>query len=379
MSIEKLFTNRLGAFFTTALFAMGIVLMVFGFSGSRPVGAADPITIDWSDISPTVPGTPDFVVNDDIAPEDNTYFAAGPNPHLDPYHGLGSPAGGLDGFTSQFFPNVGNTTVDITIYYSNNNFDDVTLEGPDLYRPGVDPNPDIRVTGEWVIRVNRDNAGIRTPTTLVISFSEPVYMDEYIVGSLSAVTGSHEHAIIRAFESANATGPVVKASSFINISNLTDCSTLLLDQCVATGKTYINELSNIAVDPDLNDAGGDGLYDNVGSAADDGLYHVYGVIAQPLGYGRAKLVYGDQPIRSIAASYFPTSINDDDPFTDTGYTDQWVSTIAAPYTFTPLGPLAVTGMEASVSVQSTGLVVIGLAMVLVAATGSLALRRRTLS
>jgi hypothetical protein len=377
MSVEELFTTRFRTFFTTALLVIGITVIVWGLSGSRPVGAADPITIDWSDISPDISPDPDFDENDDIAPADDTFFSGAANPHLDPYHGLGSSTGGLDGFTSQFFPNVGNSDVDITIYYSNNNYDGPTLEGPDLYNPEDNPNPDIRVTGDWTIRINRDNVGSRTPTTMVLSFSEPVFMDEYIVASLSTVASSHEHAIVRAFASADATGPVVKASGFINISNLENCDTLLLDQCVDDGPTHTNLLSNVTVDPDLIDAGGDGVYDNVGSAADDGLYHTFGEISQPVGYGRVKLVYGTQAIRSIAVSFFPTSNSNPDPFTDTAYTDQWISTIIAPYSFTPEGPpTAISLGQISISAENTGLVIVVLAFVMMASVSGLTFRKR---
>ncbi|MFZ0544688.1 MAG: hypothetical protein WAM60_04590 [Candidatus Promineifilaceae bacterium] len=307
------------------------------------------MTIHWDDISPDISPDPDFVINDNISPEVDTYFSSDTDPHLDPYHGLGSSTGGVNGFSSQFFPNAANSGVDITIYYSDNNYDGPTLEGPDLYEPVIDPNPDIRVTGEYVMRVNRDIGGTRTPTTVVISFSEPVFMDEFIVGSLSDVDFSYEHAIVRAFASDDATGPVVKASGFINISDLENCDTLLLDQCVATGPINTNLLSNVAVDPDLIDSNNDGVYENVGSVADDGLYHVYGVIAQPDGYGRVKLIYGSDPIQSIAASYFPTISSDPDPFTDTVYTDQWISAIVAPYTFTPQIPSAISLGEATVT------------------------------
>jgi hypothetical protein len=268
--------------------------------------------------------------------------------------------------------------VDLTVYYSNNNWDDDVLEGPDLYQPGaLNPNPDRRVTGQYVLRMTRDHVGARTPTTVVLSFSQPVFIDEYLIASLSTVGVSHEHAIIRAFATNDATGPVVKASEFINISNLATCvGTLLLDQCVDEGPTPTNLLSNVAIDPDLTDGDNDGTYENTGTVDDDGVYHVYGIIAQPDGYGRVKIVYGDEPIQSIAASFFATSNAAPNPFADTNYTDQWISTIIAPHSFTPQDPTVITLNQATTSQANTGLLIVAFALVVIATLTGWAFRPR---
>jgi hypothetical protein len=206
-----------------------------------------------------------------------------------------------------------------------------------------------------------------------------VFLDEFLIGSLSIVGASHEHAIVRAFGSEDATGPVVKANDLINISNLNDCTTLLFTLCDLAGPITSNSLGNIVVDPDLTD-GGDGDYDNVGTVADDGLYHVYGDINQAAsGYGRFKVVYTTDAIQSIAVSFFPTSTANANPFTDTAYTDQWISTIVAPHSFTPESPTAITLNKKTVTVQNTGLIVLGLALITLAALSVVVVRRQSIA
>ncbi|MDJ0756476.1 MAG: GEVED domain-containing protein [Ardenticatenaceae bacterium] len=322
--------------FQLCLFFVVVVLLLLV---SGPTLAA-PIrfSVNWDDLSPDVSGTPDFTMNEANPSEIDTHFSSDANPHKDPFHGLGSASGGLTGFASQTFTNVNNSGVNMTVYYSRNNYDGGTLEGPDMYGPtsctGCNgENPDRRVSGEWALRMTRDHIGTRTPTTVVISFSEPILMEEFIVASMSLVGSSRENAILRAFATADATGPVVKATEFINISNLSDDSTLLHDYGDDTGPVQSNALGNIAVELDgITDANSDGVFESVGSAGDDGLYHIYGVNNQNTGaYGRAKWVYTGQPIRSIAVSFFATGTAS---FTDFSYTDQWISTIFAPFTFT---------------------------------------------
>jgi hypothetical protein len=358
------------------LIVLGLALMVCGVAGYRAVGAATQLLINWGDLTPNINPNPDFLENAPIASETDTYFSIAANPHLDPYHGLGSSTGGLSGFSSQIFPNVSGSGVTMTVYYSDNNWDDHTLEGPDLYQPGPDPNPDRRVTGEYGLRINRDHVGTRTPTTVVLVFSQPVHMDEFLIGSLSRVDGSYEHAVARAFASNNATGPVVKASGFVNISNLSTCATLLFNLCVDDGPFPTNLLSNVVIDPDLTDGNADGVYDNVGSVSDNGIYHVYGSIVQPSGYGRVKLIYGTEYVQSIAVSFFPTSDANGSPFTDTDYTAQWISAIVAPHTFTPQGATAITLSQGSASVQNPGLFILGVALIVLAVVSVLTLRQR---
>lgn len=374
---KEMFVAKLGFKTATTLLFIGVAVLLVGVNGPQAVLAAVQVTLNWGDLSPLLSPDPDFNQNTPIGAEDDTYFSAAPNPHTDPYHGLGSATGGLNGFSSQSFPNVASSGLDMTVYYSNNNWDGNILEGPDLYMPGVsNPNPDRRVTGEYVVRMTRDHVGTRTPTTIVLVFSEPVYMDEYLVASLSIVDASHEHAIIRAFATADATGPVVKASELINISDLDTCAPLLLDQCVNEGPTPSNALTNVEIDPDMIDANNDGVYENVGTASDDGLYHVYGDITQPDGYGRIKVVYGLTPVRSIAVSFFATSTANANPFTDTAYTAQWISTIVAPHTFTPAEETAITLSQSSATVKNPEFFAFGSALILLALITIVVLRRR---
>jgi hypothetical protein len=306
-------------------------------------------------------------------------------PHTDPYHGLASATGGVTGFASQTFTNAAVSGVDMVVYYSRNQHDGMTgdvLEGPDLYGPPSctfptcnDVNPDRLVTGEWALRVTRDYTDARTPVTVVLSFSAPVYLYEFIVGSLSEVSGSYEHAIVRGFSSADATGPVVKASGLINISNLTDGSTLINGFWDPTGPTTSNGLANLAVEPSLIDSNADGVYENIGDGTDDGVYHLYGAGLQTSDpttshYGRAKWVYGDAPVRSIAISYFPTSTANGTPFDDTTYTEQWISAIFAAVAFSEEAPTAVTlqNINATAATNTFLIIIMTLVLLLIGAS-----------
>lgn len=372
------------ALLALSLLLLGITLLAQGAGTSLAAPNAQFI-LRWDDLSPDLPAVPDFVINDANPSEINTNFSGAADPHKDPYHGLGSSTGGLSGFDSQVFTNSSGSGLTLTVYYSRNNHDGNALEGPDLYGPFVqnvrDPNPDRRVTAVWDLRMTRDHIVQRTPTTVVFSFSAPILMDEFIVASLSTVSASHEHAITRAFLTADATGPVVKATQFINISDLNDGSTLLNGLWDPTGPLTVNALTNVAVDPDLVDSNNDGVYENVGSAADDGVYHVYGVGSQSASrYGRVKLVYG-QPVRSIAVSFFPTSTANANPFTDTAYTDQWISTIVAPFVFSPYSPTAVSLQHVAVNdgLSPAGVVWILLFLLVALSAAGLAWSRRRLT
>jgi hypothetical protein len=292
-------------------------------------------TIQWDSIG--------WNQNQAIAPELTPYFDQA-NHVKNPFSGLGSSSGGVNNFASQSFTDVAGSGVDMTVYHSRNNYDGSTLEGPDLYNPVDNENPDRRVTGESALRVTRDNtldSGIYHPVTVVLSFSQPVTFEEFLLGSLSVVGSSNENVVVRAFASDDATGPVVKASAFRNVSDLQDGSTLLHGQWDTGGPDWgaVNELSNIDVDPDLTlDA--NGVATDVGDAGDDGIYHIIGMGNQnDRRYGRAVLEW-DTPVQSVAASFFPSSGNDFDSYDPT---DQWVSAILAPYTFTPV-PEPSTGL-----------------------------------
>lgn len=257
------------------------------------------------------------------------------------YSGLGSSTGGVANFASQSFTNIDGSGVDMTVHFSRNNYDGnnpaTDLEGPDLYNPVDNPNPDRRTTGESALRVTRDlttTGGIIHPVPFVISFSQPVTFEEFLLGSLSVVGSSHENVVVRAFASDDATGSVVKASGFRNVSDLQDGSTLLHGQWDPTGPDHgiNNRLDNIDVDPDLI-LDSNGVATNTGSAADDGIYPLIGMGSQnDSRYGRAALEW-DTPVQSVAASFFPSSGNDFDSYDPT---TQWVSAIFAPFTFTPV-------------------------------------------
>ena len=116
-----------------------------------------------------------------------------------PYFGLASATGGITGFGSQSWPNVNGSGVNMTLYYSQNMTETGgprhgLADGPDLHGPTTaqtgGPNPDRRLTGAHALRLNSDRQGTPTPATMVISFSEPVHLDQAIVGSLQQLAGS---------------------------------------------------------------------------------------------------------------------------------------------------------------------------------------------
>ncbi len=113
-------------------------------------------------------------------------------------HGL-STSGGFSGFGYQTFNNVGGSGVAMTLYYSQNMMEsggllDGAQNGPNLFGPsGSGANggvhPDRRVVGPWNLRYNNDQAGTITPATVALSFSEPVFLNQMIVGHLAKVVG----------------------------------------------------------------------------------------------------------------------------------------------------------------------------------------------
>jgi len=114
-------------------------------------------------------------------------------------HGL-STAGGFSGFGYQTFNNVGSSGVAMTLYYSQNMMEsggllDGSLNGPNLFGPsGSGANggeqPDRRVIGPWNLRYNNDQAGTITPTSVGLSFSEPVFLNQVLIGNLAKVAGA---------------------------------------------------------------------------------------------------------------------------------------------------------------------------------------------
>ncbi|MGI8604629.1 MAG: choice-of-anchor A family protein [Verrucomicrobiales bacterium] len=113
------------------------------------------------------------------------------------YYGLASATGGVAGFGSQTWNNVSGSGVNMTLYVSQNMTEsNDQLQGPDLhgdipaYTGGV--NPDRRVPGHTALRFTSDQHGSTiAPATIVASFSEPVYINQAIWGSLSSLGGSN--------------------------------------------------------------------------------------------------------------------------------------------------------------------------------------------
>jgi hypothetical protein len=299
-----------GTFFTSAFGAYGQLVSL----------------INW--------GTVGFNENVALAPVTNTYVPAS-NPLSNPYFGLESSTGGISNFVSQTFTNVSGTGISMTVSFSRNNYDGPNLQGLDLYTGGE--NPDHHVSGINALRINRDL--IRTnaadpsysPVTVVLSFSQDVYLREYIVASLSTVGVAHENAFVRAFATADATGPVVKANYLENISDRTNSTGLLIDPLTASGTSpNVNSLANLGVNPALAlDSGG--VSTTVGTVADTGLYHAVGLGAQEdKKYGRMLLSWDSTPIRSIAYSTWASTTED---YASITYSNNNVSTIFAPVAF----------------------------------------------
>ena len=208
------------------------------------------------------------------------------------------------------------------------------------------------MTGEYTIRATRDftdnffdptlAVNVRTPFTIVLNFSQDIFMDELIIGSLSfirAAGGGYENATVRAFDGPNGTGNTVFASRFDNISALSDDLTLLHNQGVTTCDPVgpINALANVNMDPDLSYTPANGAANNLGTAADDGIYRAIGVGEQIGGnipisrYGRVLLAWQTTPIRSIAFSTWVTPGPND--FGNPIYTSGFHSVTFAPFTF----------------------------------------------
>lgn len=304
-------TNRLKA---PGLFKKALILG----SGAAALmavseAAAQSYTIDW--------GTIGWVANTASNGTDTSVVGGASSA----YYGLSSSTGGVTGFSSQTFTNYAGSGVDLTVHYSQNGYDNQTNDGPDRYSNTSGPavngeNPDRRVTGGETLRINSDLGGTLTPVTVVFSFSRPVYINQFIAGSISsAVNGGFEHAMVRAFASANATGPAVAATLYKNIS---DVEGPLLGQ--TTDPIRTNSLDNVRMDPSIA----------------DNTYHTIGTGAQAEGrYGRVELAWANQLVQSIALSHWATQetevVNGVTLPTFNGpLTKNWTSMLASPITFT---------------------------------------------
>ena len=145
-----------------------------------------PYTIDWSGLG----------VSQDVALNGTDTNLVNSSSAL---HGM-STAGGFSGFGFQTFSNVAASGVTMTTYYSQNMSEtggqyDGALRGPNLFGPSGSgasggEHPDRRVVGPWSLRFNNDQTGTITPSTVALSFSEPVFLNQVILGGLSQVAGA---------------------------------------------------------------------------------------------------------------------------------------------------------------------------------------------
>lgn len=275
-------------------------------------------------------GSLGFVEDQAIAAEVDTYVD-NVNYGANPYHGLATSTGGVGGWLFQSFDNVGGSGTTLTIHQSLNSTDAYNLEGASVYGQSGGDNPDCRVTGINTLRVNNDKTGTITPVTVVLSFSEPVTIQEFIVGSLSQIAADqYENIVVRAFTGQEATGATVAAATYTNISDLGNDITLSHGQgdpgCLATD----NLLANVIMAP----------------ASANQTFRVIGANYQSDNrYGRVKWSW-DFPIQSIAISTWLTSSN---LFTENNYVAGWHSILMAPVTFTPVSTFPVEWLDFAVT------------------------------
>ena len=253
-------------------------------------------TIDWSTIG--------FAQHEPLDGTDTKVVS--PSTYL---HGM-SNAGGFTGFGQQTFGNVAGSGLNMTVYYSQNmtgigGLSDGSNVGPSLHGPAgsgalAGPNPDRRVTGPWALRMTSDRNGAITPTTMGVSFSEPVFIDSVIVGGISTVLGKPEHALFRAFSGANGGGTLVPAETYENISDLNGPLLGSLSDPLT-----VNALSNVIMDPNPADR----VYWTIGDGAEESAR-----------YGRVRLRYNSTAAQSFALSTWAsppssqTGFDPDNPF-----------------------------------------------------------------
>lgn len=264
------------------------------------------VTLDWSAIP--------FQENETIPTAEDTYID--PVDYEDnPYHGFADPTGNIsDKWLEQYFANLNNSGIDVTLNFSPNSYDSGTLEGPDRYGPTGTDNPDCRVMGDVTLRMVNDRNGTITPFTAIISFSKPVIIEEFIVGSLSNVGSAYEHAVVRAFTEPVGQGQTVPASIYQNISNLDDDAALIHDQGNNACAIQNNDINNLLME----------------SPSANATYHVMGTNSQGSdNFGRIKFGW-NEPIQSIAMSTWMTGTADLD---DDNYLGSPHSVIFAPVSF----------------------------------------------
>lgn len=273
--------------------------------------------LDWSSLG--------FIEDEAISSEVDTYVD-NVNFDANPHHGFATSSGGVSGWLSQSFDDVGGSGISITIKNSLNHTDDV-LEGPSIYGDGAGSNPDCRVTGTNALRINNDKDAAFTPVTVVITFSAAVTIEEFIVGSLSIIgTDGFENIAVRAFTGVDGTGSTVAAAAYENVSDLDSDGSLdhgLGDlSCPATN----NQLSSVSM----------------ASPSANNTYHVMGVgLQDDSRYGRVKWEWSS-PIRSIAVS---TWITNTGSLIDPNYEYSYHSILISPISFSAATSFPVEWLE----------------------------------
>lgn len=265
-------------------------------------------TIDWSTIG--------FAENVDNPVHEDTYVD-NVDYEANPYHGFATSTGGITGnWQTQSFVNIAGSDVGITLNFSPNPIGSQgggTTTGPNLYGGTGGANPDCQVTGDDALRMVNDKQGTITPFTAILTFDEPVIIDEFIIGSMSQISSNFENGLIRAFTGPTGTGTTVPANTYQNISDLSDDSGLI-HSLGGTGCTTVNQLDNLELDP----------------GSSNNTYHFIGKNNQTSShYGRVKFGWST-PIQSIAFSTWMTATSN---FDDRTYTTAPHSVIFAPLTF----------------------------------------------
>lgn len=106
---------------------------------------------------------------------------------------------------SQTFLGVDGSGVDVTISYTDNMFDNDSV--PNIYDGATAPTPEI----EGTLRFTNDRTPVLLPTTVTITFSEDVYIDDLSTLSLSTINGLQEVMVLEAFD---VTGAPVLATTY---------------------------------------------------------------------------------------------------------------------------------------------------------------------
>ncbi len=265
-------------------------------------------TIDWGAIG--------FIEDVNNPIHEDTYID-NVNYEANPYHGFATSTGGITAnWQSQSFSDISGSGIGITLHFSPNPIGSIggsSTTGPNLYGGTGGSNPDCQVTGNDALRMVNDKQGTITLFTAILTFDEPVIIDEYIIGSMSQIASNFENGLIRAFTGPMGSGTTVPASTYQNISDLSDDSSLI-HNLGGSGCSTVNLLANIELD----------------APSSNNTYHFIGKNNQSSGhYGRVKFGWST-PVQSIAFSTWMTASSN---FDDRTYTSAPHSVIFAPLTF----------------------------------------------